>query len=161
LEALLVWLEGTSLGDLMRTSGVWAYGVVNLAHILGVATLFGGVLVLDLRLLGLWSQVPLSALEKPAVGLASCGFAIAIASGMGLVTTNATEYLGNPFLAVKFAAIGLGLLNVIAVQVLPAWRQRAVVPLTPRARATLAVVGATSLACWLTAVAAGRMIGYW
>jgi len=156
-----VWLEGTSLGDLMRTSGVWAYGVVNLAHILGVATLFGGVLVLDLRLLGLWSQVPLAALEKPAVALAACGFALAIASGVCLVTTNATEYLGNPFLTIKFAAIGLGLLNVMAVQRLPAWRQRAVVPLTPRARATLAAIGATSLACWLTAVAAGRMIGYW
>src|SRR5262245_38981619 len=104
----------------MRTSGVWAYGVVNLAHILGVATLFGGVLVLDLRLLGLWGQVPLSVLEKPAVTLASCGFALAIASGVCLVTTNATEYLGNPFVPIKFAAIGLGLLNVIAVQRLPA-----------------------------------------
>jgi len=156
-----VWLEGTSLGDLMRTSGVWAYGVVNLAHILGIATLFGGVLVLDLRLLGLWSQVPLSALEKPAVALASCGFVLAIASGVSLITTNATEYLGNPFLVVKFTAIGLGLVNVIAAQKLPAWRQRAVVPLTPRARATLAAIGATSLACWVTAIAAGRMVGYW
>jgi hypothetical protein len=145
----------------MRMSGVWAYGVVNLVHILGVATLFGGVLVLDLRLLGLWSQSPLAALEKPAVSVASCGFVLAVASGACLVTTNATEYLGNPFVPIKFAAIGLGLLNVLCVQLLPAWRQRAVVPLPPRTRATLAVVGATSLACWLTAVAAGRMIGYW
>jgi hypothetical protein len=145
----------------MRTSGVWAYGVVNLAHILGVATLFGGVLLLDLRLLGVWSQVPLSALEKPAVVLASCGFALAVASGVCLIATNATEYLGNPFLGLKFAAIGLGLLNVIAVQRLPAWRHRAIVPLEPRARATLAAIGAWSLGCWLTAVAAGRMIGYW
>ena len=156
-----MWLEGSTLGNLMRTSGVWTYGVVNLAHILGVATLFGGVLVLDLRLLGLWSGVPLPALEKPAVALASCGFALAVASGVCLVTTNATEYLGNPFVPIKFAAIGLGLLNVIAVQWLPVWRQRAVVPLLPRARATLAAIGATSLACWLAAVAAGRMIGYW
>ena len=145
----------------MRTSGVWTYGVVNLAHILGVATLFGGVLVLDLRLLGLWSQAPLAVLEKPAVTLASCGFVLAIASGACLITTNATEYLGNPFVAVKFAAIGLGVLNVIAVQFLPVWRQRAVTPLTPRGRAGLAAIGAASLACWLAAVAAGRMIGYW
>lgn len=156
-----MWLEGSSLGDLMRTSGVWAYGVVNLAHILGIATLFGGVLVLDLRLLGIWGQVPLAALEKPAVTLAACGFVLAIASGVCLITTNATEYLGNPFLGLKFAAIGLGVLNVIAVQRLPAWRERAVLPLTGRVRATLAAIGATSLACWITAVAAGRMIGYW
>lgn len=161
MEALLVWLEGSTLGQVMRTSGVWAYGVVNLAHILGVATLFGGVLVLDLRLLGVWRQSPLAALEKPAVTLAACGFALAAVSGVCLVTTNATEYLGNPFVPIKFAAIGLGILNVLGVQWLPAWRRRASLPLSARTRAALAAVGGTSLACWLTAVAAGRMIGYW
>jgi len=158
---MLVWLEGSSLGQLMRSSGVWTYGLVNLAHILGVAALFGGVLVLDLRLLGLWRQVPLTALERPAVSIASCGFVLAAASGVCLVTTNATEYLGNPFVPIKLTAIGLGVLNVLGVQLLPAWHQRAAVPLPPSARATLAAVGATSLACWLAAVAAGRMIGYW
>ena len=161
MEALLVWLEGSSLGQLMRTSGVWTYGVVNLAHILSVATLFGAVLVLDLRLLGAWRQVPLSALEKPTLTLAAIGFAGAVVSGICLATTNATEYLGNPFVPIKFAAIGLGITNVIVVPLLPAWRRRAAVPLPPRAGATLAAVGATSLACWLAAVAAGRMIGYW
>ena len=161
MEALLVWLEGLPLGQLMRTSGVWTYGIVNLTHILGVATLFGAVLVLDLRLLGVWRQVPLVALEKPAVSLASCGFALAVSSGVCLITTNATEYLGNPFLLIKFAAIGLGVLNVIVVQFLSVWRQRAAEPASARQRFGLAVVGGTSLACWLGAVAAGRMIGYW
>lgn len=161
MEALLVWLEGSPLGQLMRTSGVWTYGVVNLAHILGVATLFGGVLVLELRLLGLWPRVPLAALERPAVSLAIAGFALAVMSGVGLITTNATEYLGNPFLAAKFTAIALGLLNVVAAQFLPAWRERRVEPPARGRRAALAALGGTSLLCWLAAVAAGRMIGYW
>jgi hypothetical protein len=161
LEALLAWLEGSALGQLMRTSGVWAYGVVNLFHILGVATLFGAVLVFDLRLLGLWRRVPLAALEIPALTLAACGFALAVTSGTALVSTNGSEYVGNPFLPIKLAAIGLGLGNVVAVQFLPAWRARAAEPHAPRQRFTLGVVGGTSLACWLTAVAAGRMIGYW
>jgi hypothetical protein len=160
LEALLVWLEGSALGQLMRTSGVWTYGVVNLVHILGIATLFGGVLVLDLRLLGLWRRVPLPALERPALSLACVGFALAVASGTALITTNATEYLGNPFLAVKFSAIGLGLLNAIVAQLLPAWRARAA-DLPPRRSFALAALGATSLLAWLGAVTAGRMIGYW
>ena len=145
----------------MRASGVWSYGLVNLAHILGLATLFGGVLVLDLRLLGLWRRVPLAALERPALSLACVGFALAVVSGTALITTNATEYLGNPFLAIKFTAIGLGLLNAIVAQFLPAWRVRAADPLTGRSRAVLAAVGATSLLAWLGAVTAGRMIGYW
>jgi len=161
LEALLVWLEGSALGQLMRTSGVWAYGVVNLFHILGVATLFGSVLALDLRLLGLWRRVPLAALERPTLTLAACGFALAACSGVALISTNGTEYIGNPFLTIKLSAIGLGLANIAAVQFLPAWRTRASEPLGSRQRFALGVVGATSLACWVGAVAAGRMIGYW
>ena len=77
MESLLVWLEGSALGQPMRTSGVWAYGVVNLFHILGIATLFGSVLVLDLRLFGLWRRSPLAALEAPTLTFAACGFALA------------------------------------------------------------------------------------
>ena len=159
MEALLMWLEGSALGHLMRTAGVWTYGAVNLVHILGIATLFGSVLVLDLRLLGAWRRVPLAALETPALTLAACGFALAVLSGVALITTNATEYLGNPFLPIKFTAIGLGLANVIIVQFLPAWRARAAE--SQANRLALQVVGGTSLACWTAAIAAGRMIGYW
>jgi hypothetical protein len=161
LEALLAWLEGSALGQLMRSSGVWTYGVVNLVHILGIATLFGSVLAFDLRLLGLWRRVPLAALERPTLTLAACGFALAVSSGVALISTNGTEYIGNPFLILKLAAIGLGLANIAAVQFLPAWRTRAHEPHGARQRAVLGVAGATSLACWLGAVAAGRMIGYW
>jgi hypothetical protein len=145
----------------MRTAGVWSYGVVNLAHILGISTLFGSVLVLDLRLLGAWRRVPLAAIEKPTLTLAAVGFAIAATSGVALITTNATEYVGNPFLAIKFTAIGLGLTNVVGAQFLPAWRARAAEPHEAGQRLLLAVVGGTSLACWTAALAAGRMLGYW
>ena len=158
---MLIWLEGSALGQLMRSSGVWAYGVVNLVHILGIATLFGSVLALDLRLLGLWRRVPLAALETPTLKLAACGFGIAAASGIALLSTNGTEYVGNPFLLIKFSAIGLGLVNVVTVQFVPVWRRRAVEPHGPRERVALGIIGGTSLACWLVAVAAGRMIGYW
>lgn len=161
MEPLLVWLEGSSLGQLMRASGVWTYGLVNLVHILGIATLFGSVLALDLRLLGLWRGVPLAALERPTLTLAAAGFVVAVASGVALITTNATEYLGNPFLSIKFSAIGLGLLNALVAHRLPAWRSRHDEPLAPRHRAVLAVVGGTSLLSWLVAAASGRMIGYW
>ena len=161
METLLVWLEGSALGQLMRASGVWAYGVVNLIHILGVATLFGSVLAFDLRLIGLWRGVPLAALERPTLTLAACGFSVAVLSGVMLLSTNGSEYVGNPFLVLKLWAIGLGLANLVGAQLLPAWQARAVEPHGPRQRLALRVVGATSLACWLGAVAAGRMIGYW
>jgi uncharacterized protein DUF6644 len=161
LYAWLAWLEGSALGHAMRSSGVWMYGIVNLTHILGVSALFGSLLVLDLRLLGVWSRVPLATITVPTVPVARTGFAVAATTGLCLLATNATEYAGNPFLYIKFPAIALGLLNVAILSTLPGWKARHVRELTPRERRPLAVAGGVSLACWLIAVAAGRMIGYW
>ncbi len=157
----MAWLEGSALGHAMRESGVWTYGIVNLTHILGVASLFGALLVLDLRLLGVWRKVALPEIARPTVPVATTGFTVAATSGICLVATNATEYVGNPFLYIKFPAIVLGLVNVAALNLLPAWKERNVRQLSSRERFQLSVVGGISLACWLTAVSAGRMIGYW
>jgi hypothetical protein len=158
---LLAWLQGSTLGHAMRGAGVWAYAIVNLTHILGVATLFGAVLVLDLRLIGLWRSVPLGAIARPTVPIATTGFFVAAASGLCLITTNASEYVGNPFLLIKFPAIVAGLINVAVLSRRPAWRARESRTLTASEQRQLAAFGAVSLASWLTAIGAGRLIGYW
>ena len=161
MQDLLAWLESSMLGHAMRTSGVWTYGVVNLGHILGVSTLFGAVLVLDLRLLGLWRTVPLPSIAGPTVPVATTGFVIAALTGPALLATNATEYSDNPFLLIKFAALAVALANVAVVSSRPAWKTMGRREPTSADRQTLAIGGAISLAAWLTAVGAGRMIGYW
>lgn len=157
----LAWLEASALGQAMRGSGVWTYGVVNLTHILGVSTLFGTMLLLDLRLLGAWRSIPLAALEKPIVPIAATGFVVAAISGACMISTNATEYDGNPFIFIKFPAIALALLNIAVLNFLPAWQARRTRVLDPSEKRQLAVAGGISLASWLTAVSAARMIGYW
>ena len=157
----MAWLQGSALGHAMRESGVWTYGVVNLIHILGVAALFGAVLLLDLRLLGVWRKVALPAISEPIVPVAATGFAIAATSGICLLATKATEYVGNPFLYIKFPAIALGLVNVVALQSLSGWKARKTRELSAHEQLQLSVVGGVSLICWFTAITAGRMIGYW
>ena len=158
---LLAWLEGSALGHAMRGAGVWSYGLVNLIHIAGISALFGSLLLLDLRLLGLWRGVPVASIATPAVPVARIGFGIAAASGICLIVTNATEYAGNPFLLLKFPAIALGLLNVAVLERLPAWRTRHACTPTPAESRQLAISAAVSLVCWSVAIASGRMIGYW
>jgi len=157
----MAWLEGSALGHAMRSSGVWTYGLVNLTHILGVAALFGAVLVLDLRLLGAWRRVPLAAITQPTMPVAAAGFLVAATSGLCLITTNATEYIGNPFLLVKFPAIAVGLANVVILTRLPAWKARDIREPTVPEQRQLAGFGAVSLISWLVAISAGRLIGYW
>lgn len=157
----MAWLQGSTLGHAMRESGVWTYGVVNLIHILGVASLFGAVLVLDLRLVGVWRRISLPAITIPTVPIAGTGFAVAATSGICLLATKATEYVGNPFLYIKFSAIGLALVNVVVLNFLPAWRSHKIRDLSPKELSQLATVGGLSLFCWLAAITAGRMIAYW
>jgi Family of unknown function (DUF6644) len=162
LYEFLAWLEASALGHAIRSFGVWTYGIVNLTHILGVATLFGSMLALDLRLLGAWRSVPLGVLAKPTVPLAATGFTVAVLSGLCMLATNATEYVGNPFIYIKFPAIALALVNVVVLNRLPAWKARnADAELSVKARRQLAAAGGASLVCWLTAITAGRMIAYW
>ena len=157
----MVWLEGSALGYAMRNSGVWTYGIVNLAHILGVATLFGSILMLDLRLLGVWRNIPLASLSKPATVLGSIGFVLAILTGLGLLATQATEYLGNPFFYIKIPAIALGFANVLLIHRSAAWASHRVRDLSMREERQLALMGGVSLLCWTTAIGTGRMTGYW
>jgi hypothetical protein len=161
LYELLVWLRGSPLGEAMRSSGVWTYGVVNLVHILGVASLFGAVLILDLRLLGVWKKVSVATISAVAVPIATTGFCVAAIAGICMISTNATDYAGNPFLLIKFPAIFAGFVNAAILTRQTAWKQRKTREFSPSEEKKLAVLGGISLACWLTAMSAGRMIGYW
>jgi hypothetical protein len=162
MRALLLWIEATSLGHLMRESGPWTYAIVNLTHILAVSTLFGSVLVLDLRLLGVWSRrVHIADLAAAVMPAAMTGFVVAVCTGAAMLATKATAYVDNPFLLIKFPAIAVGFINAAVLSTRPAWHELRVRALTPRERRQLAVFGGISLTAWLTAVTCGRMIGYW
>lgn len=162
MNEALASLEGSPLGQAIRGAGVWSYGVVNAMHIVGIATLFGAILVLDLRLLGWRASRPLHDVAAGTVPVAATGLAIALASGLCLLSTNATEYAGNPFLLIKFAAIAFGLVNLALLHRSSAWRavrERRTPDDGERKR--LALGGGASLTGWLTTLTAGRMMGYW
>lgn len=123
-------------------------------HVLGIALLVGAIVLLDLRLLGMWRSVPVAVLGPPATRVAAAGLVIALLSGPLLLAVQATEYVANPFLYVKFAAILVGLLNVAALRLMGDWTD-------DRLAGRRAVAGLVSLLAWLTALTAGRLIAYW
>ena len=156
---LAVWLEASLLARLLKT-GPWLYPLVNLAHVLGIALLVGAIAVLDLRLVGLWPDVPVAALARATVPVAGAGFALALATGPGLFAVRATEYVDNPFLWAKLGAVAVALANLGALHRSAAWRGAGDDGGGRHAR-RFAFAGAVSLAAWLAAVSAGRMIAYW
>ena len=152
------WLEASLLARTLR-GGVWLYPLVNLAHLLGIALLFGAVSVLDLRLVGLWRRVPLGGLAEATIPVAVAGFVLAVLSGAAMVTVQARDYAANPFLWAKFGAVALAGLNALLLHRSRAWAEAGGAQGAGSRR--LALAGLASLACWLAAVAAGRMIAYW
>ena len=80
---------------------------------------------------------------------------MAIISGAALLTVQATEYVANPFLYAKFAAIFVGLANVAALRLAgPGWTDE-------RFARRHVWTGIVSLAAWLAALTCGRLIAYW
>ena len=161
MHDFLSWMEASALGQFMRQAGPWAYAITNVTHVFGVATLFGSILVLDLRLLGAWRRLPLAPVAEAITPISVVGFAVAAISGLCLLATTATDYDGNPFLLIKFPAIALGLVNVLVLRRSRAWRARGTRDLSHAEQRQLATMGGVSLTCWFTAIAAGRLIAYW
>src|SRR4029077_9459038 len=95
------------------------------------------------------------------VAIAGSGLALAAMTGPGLLATKATDYIGNPFLPIKLAAITLGILNIVILHRLPAWKARANPDLDLSQRRQLAIAGGASLARWCTAISPRRLIPYW
>ena len=157
----LAWLQSSALGMFIRGSGPWTYPVVNLIHILGIAALFGAVLILDLRLLGVWRRAPLAPITAAAAPDGDGRLHRRRSQRRLPSRGQCSSSTRHPFLLVKFSAIGLGLVNAVAVRRTAAWRAHATRDLSGSEARRLALMGGVSLVSWLTAVAAGRMIGYW
>ena len=77
------------------------------------------------------------------------------------MAANALENENNPVLLVKFSAIGLGFINAIVLRRTAAWQAHTTRDLSHSEARRLGLMGGVSLVSWLTAVGAGRIIGYW
>lgn len=148
LDGPLTALEATGVATALRVSR-WAYPIVNVAHVLGLAALFGAILVLDLRLLGAWRSVAAETLARPAVTVAAAGLLVAALSGALLFSVQALDYAAMGVFQVKIAAVAVGVANAAGMRA---------TGLADRLPRTTALV---SLAAWTTAIVAGRLIGYW
>lgn len=121
-----------------------AYVFVNAAHILGIAVLLGGILPLDLRLLGFFRKYSIEVLEPFLTRSAATGLAIAIVTGLWLFSVKPEEYLANAAFRWKAALLAFALVN-IAVQ---HWGK------------ANRVSAALSIGVWLGVLIAGRWIGF-
>lgn len=133
-----------------------AYPTVLTLHTVGMAIVVGTCVVMDLRLLGVGADVPLSALTG-APRLVWTGFVVNAATGIALFTTDAEHKATQTVFFVKLFLILLGLLVYARLRRLLARRGGiAALPVSGEMKA-LAVI---SLIVWTGATVAGRLMAY-
>jgi hypothetical protein len=132
----------------------FAYPVVNTAHIIGIALLFGAILPLDLRLLGAWPSIPPAVLARVLIPVAICGLLLAMATGALLFSVGAVRYAGLGVFQLKMLLVLAGTANALLLR-------RSLV-LAESGGLPLRVMGAAglSIALWLGVITCGRMIAY-
>lgn len=151
MEELLARLADTSLAEWMRLSR-WGYGVVNAAHLLGIALLVGAIAALDLRLLGWRRQLAVTALAGLLQPLAGAGLMLAMGAGALLFLADPLGYAAMPLFRLKLVLIALALANALLLNLAPG-----LAAASPR-RQRLA--GALSLALWIAVLASGRFLAF-
>lgn len=160
LPELLTAVEQSAVAELLRFWR-WAYPLTNAAHILGIALLFGAILPLDLRMLGLWRSVPLPLLARVLVPMAGTGLGLALLTGPLLFSVDPFKYASLGVFWLKLLLIAMAVLNLLLLHRSTAWRQTinaagSVQPVPPRlcAHAVISALG------WLLVIFCGRLIAY-
>jgi hypothetical protein len=153
LLPLFHWLDRTALGAVMKDSK-WAFAVIEMVHLLGLALLGGVVLIVNLRLLGLVLRTrPADRIARDLAPLLKGSLAVMVVSGIPLVAEETMKCYYSPAFRLKmlFFALALGFYYVVHRRVT---RSPFVSGWVPR------VVAGVSLALWLSVGVAGRAIGF-
>ena len=154
LYSLFQSIEQWPLAAELRGS-TWAYPLVNAAHIVGIALLFGAIVPLDLRLAGFWSAIPVAPLRRVLVPVAVLGLCLAVTAGALLFIAKASDYAASGLFQAKMALVALALINATALRLAPAWRAKdEVASRWPR------LAGVASMVLWFSAILLGRLVGY-
>jgi hypothetical protein len=151
-------LEASGVGRWMREA-LWAYPAVETMHIIGLALLFGTIVVVDLRLLGLGRNVSAAAVTRNVLPWTLAGFFTAAATGSLMFTAHAAEFLTLPIFLVKMSLIAVGGVNAVllragALRGAGSWDVEVLPPLRVRVAAGL------SLLLWTSVIACGRLLAY-
>jgi hypothetical protein len=155
-------LEGSGLGQAMR-QWLWLYPSVEVVHLVGIALLFGSIVVLDLRLLGLSRHIPVRVLARHVLPWTAGSFLLIIPSGLLMFMAHASEFVESEVFLLKLllimaAGLNAALFHTITFRTADVWDSDEMRKLPPPPSARLA--GALSLVLWISVIACGRLLAY-
>jgi hypothetical protein len=153
----LSWLEATAYSQWI-VSGLTGWPLMLSMHAVGLSLIVGISFALNLRLLGLFKPIPITAL-RGLFSIGWIGIAMNIFSGFSLFMAQATFYVTSPPFIVKitFIILGIGVLHhtqKVLKRDAASWEAAGAVPQIGM------ILAWSSLSFWTLAVVTGRLIAY-
>lgn len=154
---MLEWLENTSFAAWVRED-VWGWPVALTLHALGTALVIGFILIISLRLLGLFRMIPVTSLSRlfPVIWAA---LLLQFLSGFALWMSKPTRYVADGAFMLKVSLIVVGIILTLQFyrtvnNEAGSWEAQGAVS----ARGVRFV--AAAILVWGTVLIAGRLTGY-
>jgi hypothetical protein len=158
MTGVLEWLQSSALATGIRDS-LYLFPLIESFHVVGLATLFGTIAILDFRLIGLASiRRPVTLVMSDIMKWAWIAFVLTVSTGALMFITNASTYYQNFFFRTKMVLLVLAGVNVLLFE-LTSGRMihRDKDAGVSGAGKTAAVL---SLVLWVAIIFMGRWIGF-
>ena len=157
LDVFVHWLRATPASEWINSSR-WIWPMCESLHFMGLSLLVGITGFFDLRLMGFFKRVSISA-ARDLMPFALVGFAINVATGVVFLTGLPEQYARNPVWWYKVGFLLLAGLNAVFYETRLSARMLA---LDPGGDPPVAVrlVGLVSLVSWFAVLYCGRMLAF-
>ncbi len=159
IDAFLKLIEASRFATTIRDS-IWMFPIIESIHVISFTLVVGTIAVIDLRLLGLAStQRSFQRMASDILKWTWAAFALTVATGLTMFSTNAQIYYHNPFFRTKMLLLVLAGVNMLAFEITAGrtvhrWDKARS---APPAGKTVAVL---SLTLWIGIIFMGRIIGF-
>lgn len=149
------WLQNSPLGHFVSSSS-WVYTIGLMFHFTGMAMLFGAMLVVDLRLLGVTKRIPLP-VALAFLPIAIAGFIINLVTGVVFFAFDPLSFWNNIAFKVKLVLLLVAGANALWFTFAEEPKLRTLPPYgdTP---SVIKWTAGLSLAVWTLVIVCGRMI---
>ncbi|MDR2215132.1 MAG: hypothetical protein LBE59_04745 [Nevskiaceae bacterium] len=152
-------LQNSGLAQWINTTrGV--YTIIECVHVIAITLVFGAILVIDLRLLGVASNNrPFSSVSRDLLRWCWIGFVIAALTGAMLFLPNAISIGQNRQFWIKMALIVVAGINMMIFELVTArsvavWDNTLPTPVAARVSAALSIL------LWTAVIVFGRLVGF-
>jgi hypothetical protein len=152
---ILQWIKDLPSGAAVRQSR-WLFGMGETLHFFGLCLMVGGLLIVDLRLLGYIRGIPMRA-ALAFLPWVIMGFLINLATGIEFFMTDPFMYWPNPAFKLKMIMVLLGGLNALVFTVME--HRHVLVMGDEEATSTFTKATAgLSLGVWFCVILLGRLL---